>query len=220
MDRIKRDEILRASELLENEQMDRESILSSIQSLLQAFGENPERDGLKRTPERVANMFSELLEGYRIDPEGLINDALFDVDYQDVVIVKDIEFYSMCEHHLLPFIGTAHVAYIPNGKIIGLSKIPRVVDMFARRLQVQERMTAQIATFLDTVLHPQGVAVAVDGIHLCAMIRGVKKHDVEMNTSKMLGKYETNIELREEFFKRIQTHISIATLGKKYKQSL
>ncbi|KPL84812.1 GTP cyclohydrolase [Thermanaerothrix daxensis] len=171
--------------------------------MLIAFGENPERQGLIRTPERVASMYEELLAGYRVDPVELINEAIFDVNYDEMVVVRDIEFYSLCEHHMLPFIGRAHVAYIPRGKVIGLSKIPRVVDMFARRLQVQERMTRQIADFLNEVLHPLGVAVVVEAIHMCAMIRGVKKHNSRMTTSTMLGAFRTSMATRMEFLDNI-----------------
>ena len=133
----------------------------AVNSILRNIGENPEREGLLNTPNRVARMYQELTEGYHIDPEKLINDAIFTVDYDEMVIVKDIDFYSMCEHHMLPFYGRAHVAYIPNGKVIGLSKIPRIVEMFARRLQIQEQLTSQIANFIQEQLQPQGVAVVV-----------------------------------------------------------
>src|SRR5512138_3369378 len=145
-----------------------------IFDLLKAIGEDPERDGLKNTPDRVARMYTELLSGYNADPERIINGALFDINYDEMVLVRDIEFYSLCEHHMLPFIGRAHVAYMPAGKVIGLSKIPRVVDLFARRLQVQERLTRQIADQLQELLAPKGVAVVVEALHLCMMMRGVK----------------------------------------------
>lgn len=183
--------------------LDGERIRRAVRDILEAVGENPDRDGLQRTPERVARMFEELLAGYRTDPMALVNDALFEVTYDEMVIVRDIEFYSLCEHHMLPFIGRAHVAYIPNGRVLGLSKIPRIVDMFARRLQVQERMTRQIADFLNTLLHPQGVAVVVEAVHLCAMMRGVKKHDAKMTTSTMLGSFRTNLATRQEFLDNI-----------------
>ena len=170
-----------------------------VKELLRALGENPEREGLSRTPERVARMFGELLAGYRVDMVNLVNGAIFDSDYDDIVLVRDIEFYSMCEHHLLPFYGKAHVAYIPNGKIIGLSKIPRLVDVFARRLQVQERMTQQIAEAVNSILKPKGVAVRVEGQHMCAMMRGVKKADATMVTQTMLGSFKTDKQLRDEF---------------------
>ncbi len=178
-------------------------IASAIRQLIEAVGENPDRKGLKYTPERVARMYRELLAGYEVDPERLINDALFDITYDEMVIVRDIEFYSLCEHHLLPFIGRAHVAYIPNGKVLGLSKIPRVVEMYARRLQVQERMTRQIADFLKDLLAPQGVAVTVEAMHLCSMMRGVKKHDARMTTSAMHGAFRANLATRQEFLDSI-----------------
>jgi GTP cyclohydrolase IA len=140
-----------------------------------ALGEDPGREGLDRTPERVARMYVELLAGYQVDLENLVNSAVFESSYSDMVLVKDIEFYSLCEHHLLPFFGKVHVAYLPAGKIIGLSKVPRVVEMFARRLQVQERMTGQIADTIQEILQPRGVAVRVEGAHMCSMMRGVKK---------------------------------------------
>lgn len=196
-------EVLEAAELLEGNDIDLDSVREAVKSMLFAFGENPERDGLKRTPDRVARMYVELLEGYRTDPVGLVNDALFEVDYDEMVIVRDIEYYSLCEHHMLPFIGRAHVAYMPKGRVIGLSKIPRIVDMFSRRLQVQERMTRQIADFLEEVLHPRGVAVVVEGIHMCSMIRGVKKHDSRMTTSSMLGAFRNNMATRMEFLDNI-----------------
>lgn len=186
-----------------NDAIDREAIESAVTKMLHAFGEDPEREGLKNTPKRVARMYPELLSGYRADPEKLVNKALFTVDYDDMVIVRDIEFYSLCEHHMLPFIGRAHVAYVPNGQVIGLSKIPRIVDMFARRLQIQERMTRQIADFINDLLKPQGVAVVMEALHMCSMMRGVKKHDARMTTSTMLGTFRTKIATREEFLDNI-----------------
>lgn len=197
------EEIYQAAELIHDGGIDFESIRLNVESILKAVGENPERDGLKRTPERVARMYEELLAGYRTDPVALVNDALFEVEYDEMVVVRDIEFYSLCEHHMLPFLGRAHVAYIPRGRVIGLSKIPRIVDMFARRLQVQERMTRQIADFLQEVLHPRGVAVVVEAIHMCSMIRGVKKHDSRMTTSSMLGAFRNNMATRMEFLDNI-----------------
>ncbi|WP_448335520.1 GTP cyclohydrolase I FolE [Bellilinea sp.] len=197
------EEIYQAAELINDGGIDFETISQNVESILKAVGENPERDGLKRTPERVARMYEELLAGYRTDPVALVNDALFEVDYDEMVVVRDIEFYSLCEHHMLPFLGRAHVAYIPRGRVIGLSKIPRIVDMFARRLQVQERMTRQIADFLQEVLHPRGVAVVVEAIHMCSMIRGVKKHDSRMTTSSMLGAFRNNMATRMEFLDNI-----------------
>lgn len=183
--------------------IDLEAIEQAVEQTLRAIGEDPERQGLKRTPERVARMYSELLSGYREDPMDLVNEAVFDVAYDEMVLVRDIEFYSLCEHHLLPFLGRAHVAYLPRGRVLGLSKIPRLVDMFARRLQVQERMTRQIAEFLDELLHPIGVAVVIEGLHLCTAMRGVKKHDARMITSAMLGYFRKNIATRQEFLENI-----------------
>ncbi len=193
---------LNKSEPVKNN-MDGAAIESAVLSLLHAFGEDPEREGLKDTPQRVARMFPELLSGYDTDPIKLVNGALFSVDYDDMVIVRDIEFYSLCEHHMLPFIGRAHVAYIPRGQVIGLSKIPRVVDMYSRRLQVQERMTRQIADFIHDLLNPQGVAVVVEALHLCSMMRGVRKHDARMTTSTMLGSFRSKSATRQEFLDNI-----------------
>jgi len=176
---------------------------NSIFELIKAVGEDPEREGLKNTPIRVARMYAELLSGYASEPESIVNGALFDVSYDEMVIVRDIEFYSLCEHHMLPFIGRAHVAYIPAGKVIGLSKIPRIVDMYARRLQIQERMTRQIADLLSELLQPQGVAVVVEALHLCSMMRGVKKHDARMTTSAMHGSFRSNLATRSEFLENI-----------------
>jgi len=196
-------EIEAAAELFGGVGVARPEIESAIGDLLNAVGEDPERDGLKRTPERVARMYDELLAGYRVDPEKMINDAIFDVDYDEMVLVRDIEFYSLCEHHMLPFIGKAHVAYLPKGKVIGLSKIPRIVDLFARRLQVQERLTRQISELLDTTLHPHGVAVVVEGLHLCSMMRGVKKANARMVTSSLSGTFSDNEVTRQEFLGHI-----------------
>jgi GTP cyclohydrolase IA len=185
-------------------QPDESPIQEAVRSILLEIGEEPDRDGLLKTPERVARMYAEITAGYQTNPARLINGALFDVDYDDMVLVKDIEFFSLCEHHLLPFFGKAHVAYIPRGKVIGLSKIPRVVEMFARRLQVQERLTEQIASFLQEVLAPAGVAVVVEGAHMCARMRGVKKTETSMTTRTMLGEFKTDRSLRIEFL----THLS------------
>jgi GTP cyclohydrolase IA len=184
--------------------VDHDAIESATVGILNAVGEDPGREGLLKTPHRVAKAYDELLSGYRVDPAQLINGALFDVEYHDMVIVKNIEFYSLCEHHMLPFYGHASVAYIPQGKVIGLSKIPRIVDMFARRLQVQERMTHQIAEFIDEVLQPMGVAVVVEGVHMCSMMRGVKKSDSSMTTSSMLGQFRENSTTRGEFLAHLQ----------------
>jgi GTP cyclohydrolase I len=179
------------------------NIQASVYNILENIGEEPQRECLLRTPERVARMFNELTEGYHVDAEKMINGAIFDVDYDEMVIVKDIDFYSMCEHHMLPFYGQAHVAYIPNGKVIGLSKIPRIVEMFARRLQIQEQMTSQIANFLQSTLNPQGVAVVVEGMHMCSMMRGVKKANARMKTSKMLGAFKEQAAVRREFIDQV-----------------
>jgi GTP cyclohydrolase I len=191
------------ADLFQDSELDERTIKESVSNILRAVGEDPSRDGLLRTPERVARMYEELLSGYREDPIVMINEALFDVDYDEMVVVRDIEFYSLCEHHMLPFMGRAHVAYIPNGKVLGLSKIPRIVDMFARRLQVQERMTRQVADFMDELLHPKGVAVVMEALHLCSMMRGVKKHDARMTTSTMLGLFKSNSDVRMEFQQNI-----------------
>ncbi len=175
----------------------------AVLQLLTALGERAEREGLRNTPKRVARMYAELLSGYNADPQKIVNGALFNITYDEMVIVRDIEFYSLCEHHMLPFLGRAHVAYMPAGKVIGLSKIPRLVDVFARRLQVQERMTRQIADLLQELLEPQGVAVVVEGLHLCTMMRGVKKHDARMTTSAMHGSFRTNPATRQEFLDNI-----------------
>ena len=177
-------------------------IEKAVRMILTNVGEDPHREGLRQTPERVARMYDELLAGYAMDPVKLINDATFESDYDQMVLVKDIEFFSLCEHHLLPFFGRAHVAYLPHGKVLGLSKMPRVVEMFARRLQIQERMTNEIANFLDDLLQPQGVAVMVTGRHLCSMMRGVKKVNAKMVTQTFLGKFKER-QVSEQFFREI-----------------
>ncbi len=176
-----------------------EAIAQHIRALLPLLGEDPQREGLRETPTRVGRMFAELTAGYRVNPERLLNDAVFHSDYDGIVLVRDIEFYSLCEHHMLPFFGVAHVAYVPQGKIIGLSKIPRIVDMFARRLQVQERLTHQIADFLEQVLQPRGVAVALEGTHLCAVMRGVRKARARMVTQTVRGVLADDPRLRQEW---------------------
>jgi GTP cyclohydrolase I len=181
----------------------------AVQDILQAIGEDINREGLLRTPGRVARMYEELTAGYHVDPTRLINDAIFKVSYDEMVIVRDIDFYSLCEHHLLPFIGQVHVAYIPNGTVIGLSKIPRIVEMFARRLQLQERMTQQIAEFLDETLQLLGVAVVAEALHMCAAMRGVRKANARMVSSSMLGTFRKNQATRNEFFEHIgRGHLS------------
>lgn len=186
----------------ENE-IDFESIEKAVEKMIVAIGEDPTRDGLIKTPLRVSRMYAELFAGYRADPAAVINNAIFDVQYDEMVLVRDIEFYSLCEHHMLPFIGRVHVAYIPAGKVLGLSKIPRIVEMYARRLQVQERMTRQIADFLRDLLHPKGVAVVIEAMHLCSMMRGVKKHNARMTTSAMHGAFRSNLATRQEFLDNI-----------------
>jgi GTP cyclohydrolase I len=183
--------------------MDYESMRHAVTEIIKGVGEDPEREGLRNTPDRVSRMYAELLSGYSADPDKIINGALFHISYDEMVLVRDIEFYSLCEHHMLPFLGRAHVAYLPAGKIIGLSKIPRIVDMYARWLQVQERMTRQIADLLQQTLEPHGVAVVVEAMHLCSMMRGVKKHDARMTTSAMHGSFRTNLATRQEFLENI-----------------
>lgn len=197
------DPLALAADLFCEEEMDLDAIESSVGTILEAIGEDPEREGLIKTPHRVAKSYKELLAGYRMDPKAIINGAVFDVAYDEMVIVRDIEFYSMCEHHMLPFMGRVHVAYIPSDKVIGLSKIPRIVDLFSRRLQVQERMTTQIANYIDVVLKPQGVAVVAEGMHMCMMLRGVKKKDARMTTSAMLGIFREDMSTRMEFLDNI-----------------
>lgn len=180
--------------------VDKEAIKAAVTQILEAIGENPHREGLAATPKRVAGAYEELLSGYRTDPAELVNNAVFDVEYDDnMVIVRDIEYFSLCEHHMLPFMGHAHVAYIPSAKVIGLSKIPRIVDMFSRRLQVQERLTQQIAEFVEEILGAKGVAVAMDGIHMCSMMRGVEKMHSGMTTTAFRGAFKEDRELRKEF---------------------
>ena len=172
--------------------------------LIARLGEDPDRDGLLRTPERMEKSMIFLTRGYTQDVTETLHEALFDVDYDEMVMVKDIEFYSMCEHHLLPFFGKAHVAYVPNGKVIGLSKIPRLVDVFARRLQVQERLTREIAEAIDEAIHPQGVAVILEASHLCMMMRGVEKQHSSTVTSAMLGVFKTELQTRNEFLSLVR----------------
>jgi GTP cyclohydrolase I len=172
--------------------------------LLLRLGEDPERDGLVRTPERMAKALQFLTRGHQEHPHDILRGALFDVDYDEMVIVKDIEMFSLCEHHVLPFFGKVHVAYIPNGKVIGLSKIPRLVDVFARRLQVQERLTTQIAETIQEAINPQGVGVVVEARHLCMMMRGVEKQHSSTITSAMLGAFRDERPTREEFLALIR----------------
>jgi GTP cyclohydrolase I len=175
-----------------------------VTALLKELGDDPGRNGLEQTPGRVAKSLRFFTEGYDKDPLEVLNGALFDVNYDEMVIVKDIEFYSLCEHHLLPFFGRIHVAYIPNGKIVGLSKIPRLIEMFARRLQVQERLTMSIAETLEEVLEPKGVAVVVEAIHLCMMMRGVHQQNSSAITSSLRGEFENDPKTRSEFMDLIR----------------
>lgn len=182
-------------------------IAPHVEEILRHLGENPQRDGLLRTPVRVDKALRDLTSGYRTRVSDVLNGALFDVDYDEMVIVKDIEFYSLCEHHMLPFFGKMHVAYIPNGKVIGLSKIPRIVDIFAKRLQVQERLTQEVAqTIMDTI-NPKGVGVVATAQHFCMMMRGVEKQCSDTITSTMLGSFRNNRETRNEFLSLIRSAV-------------
>ena len=172
---------------------------AAVRTLLEEIGEDGTREGLLGTPARVRRMYAELTDGYRADPDALINNACFEVDYDEMVVVRDIEFYSLCEHHLLPFYGHAHVGYLPRGKVIGLSKIPRIVDLYAHRLQVQERLTQQVAHLLMEQLNPKCVACVIEGTHLCTMMRGVRKQQATMVTSSMLGTFRRDPKTRGEF---------------------
>jgi len=179
------------------------TLASSYTSILEQVGEDVTREGLEKTPMRAAKANLFLTQGYQMNAVDIINSAKFKESYSEMVIVKDIEYFSLCEHHMLPFFGRAHVAYVPKGKVIGLSKIPRIVDMFAHRLQVQERMTQQIAEFIQEVVNPWGVGVVVEGQHLCMMMRGIKKEQAKMTTSAMLGGFRKRLETRMEFLNRI-----------------
>lgn len=180
------------------------AIETAVSTILSAIGEEPSREGLLGTPARVRRMYAELTAGYATDPDEVLNDAIFDVGYSEMVLVKDIPFHSLCEHHLLPFAGSVAVAYIPDGRVIGLSKIPRVVDMYARRLQVQERLTQQVADFLMDRLAPKGVGVVVEATHLCASMRGIRKPGMIMTTSAVLGIFRRSDKTRAEFFSHLQ----------------
>ncbi len=184
--------------------MDRNRIEGAVKDILIGVGEDPGRQGLVRTPVRVRRAYEELLSGYGTDPGSILNGALYEVDHNDMVVVSDIEFFSLCEHHMLPFFGYAYIAYIPDGKVIGLSKIPRLVDVFAHRLQLQERMTNQIADCLQETIAPQGVAVVTSGQHLCSMMRGVKKNEMRLVSSCMRGAFENNVSLQQRFFNQIR----------------
>ncbi len=183
--------------------MNKDEIAKSIHNILVELGEDPERQGLKRTPERVAKAYEFLTQGYNQDIEEVLNNAIFEEKYDEMVIVKDIDFYSMCEHHLLPFYGKVHIAYIPNKKIVGLSKIPRIVEVFARRLQVQERMTQEICDTIEKYLSPRGVAVVCEGYHMCMMMRGVQKQNSITTTSAMHGIFKEDSRTRTEFLNLI-----------------
>ena len=177
---------------------------NAVRNILSSIGEDPEREGLKATPERVQRMYIELCAGYGMDLEKVINGAVFNEDCKSMVLVRNISFYSLCEHHMLPFYGKIHVAYFPDGKIIGLSKIPRIVEMFARRLQVQERLTEQVCGALDEVLHPKGIAVLTEGIHMCSVMRGVRKESAELITTRFTGVFREQTDLRDEFYRLIR----------------
>jgi GTP cyclohydrolase I len=175
-----------------------------VREMIVRLGEDPDREGLSRTPERVAKAMQFLVKGYKDDPEALLRKALFTVSYDEMVIVKDVEMFSLCEHHMLPFFGKVHVAYIPNGKVIGLSKIPRLVEAFSRRLQIQERLTTQIAEAIQNTIEPQGVGVVIEARHLCMMMRGVEKQHSSAVTSSMLGCFRNEEETRSEFLSLIR----------------
>jgi GTP cyclohydrolase I len=179
-------------------------IADLVREMLVQVGENPEREGLLRTPERFEKALRFLTSGYQQDPEKLLNGAMFSVSYDEMVVVKDIEFYSLCEHHMLPFFGKCHVAYIPNKKVVGLSKVARLVNMYARRLQIQERLTSQIAQTISDQLNPQGVGVIVEARHLCMVMRGVEKQRSEAVTSAMLGVFRENKQTRDEFLSLVR----------------
>jgi GTP cyclohydrolase I len=179
-------------------------IASAVPEMLRMLGEDPTREGLVQTPQRWERAMQYLTSGYRTNLAEVVNGALFTVDFDEMVVVKDIEFFSLCEHHLLPFFGKVHVAYIPNGKVLGLSKIPRLVDIFARRLQVQERLTVQIAETIQSAINPQGVGVVIEARHLCVMMRGVEKQHSSAVTSHMLGSFRSSDKTREEFLSLIR----------------
>ncbi len=191
-----------------NKDTDRTKELSTnYESIIRQLGENPDREGLKKTPERVAEAMQFLTKGYDEDPDGIIQQAIFHEEYSEMVIVKDIELYSLCEHHMLPFFGKAHVAYIPNGKIVGLSKIPRVVDAYARRLQVQERLTIEIRDCIQRTLDPQGVAVVIEASHMCMQMRGVQKQNSVTTSSAFTGLFLKNYSTRKEFINLVQAKL-------------
>ena len=192
-----------ATEIIIPDTQGEETIADLVRKMLALIGEDPNREGLRRTPERFEKAFRYLTSGYRQDPEKLLNGAIFSVCYDNMVVVKDIELYSLCEHHLLPFFGKCHVAYIPNKKVVGLSKIARLVNMFARRLQIQERLTSQIAKAIQDRLSPEGVGVVIEARHLCMVMRGVEKQHSSAMTSAMLGAFRENKQTRDEFLSLI-----------------
>jgi GTP cyclohydrolase IA len=189
---------------MENQRSSPEHLAGLVKQLLAGLGEDPSREGLEKTPERVEKALRFLTQGYEQDPQTLLNNALFTVPYDEMVLVKDIDVFSLCEHHMLPFYGKAHVAYLPQGKVVGLSKIPRLVDMFSRRLQVQERLTVQIAEAINEKVKPRGVGVVVEAVHFCMMMRGVQKQNSVAITSCMLGAFREQQQTREEFLSLIK----------------
>jgi GTP cyclohydrolase I len=197
------DKMTEATEIIIPDARAEETIADLVRKMLALIGEDPNREGLRRTPERFEKAFRYLTSGYRQDPEKLLNGAMFSVCYDNMVVVKDIELYSLCEHHLLPFFGKCHVAYIPNKKVVGLSKIARLVNMYARRLQIQERLTSQIAKAIQEKLSPEGVGVVVEARHLCMVMRGVEKQHSAAMTSAMLGAFRENKQTRDEFLSLI-----------------
>jgi len=188
--------------------LQRKTLEVLVEKMLEAIGEDPKREGILQTPRRVASSMEFLTSGYKEDVDAVLNGAVFNERYSEMVIVKDIDFYSLCEHHMLPFFGRAHVAYIPNGKILGLSKIPRIVEVFSRRLQVQERLTQQIAETLFRALNPDGVGIVIEARHMCMMMRGVQKQNSSATTSAMLGVFRDDVKTRQEFLNLIGTSLS------------
>ena len=187
---------------------DAKKMQNAVRTILTGIGEDPEREGLKATPERVQRMYGELCAGYQMDLQSVVHGAVFEEQCASMVLVRNISFYSMCEHHMLPFYGKIHVAYFPDGKIIGLSKIPRIVEMYARRLQVQERLTEQVCDSIESVLHPKGIAVLTNGMHMCSIMRGIKKENAEMVTTRFTGVFLEKPELKDEFYRQIGLPVS------------